>query len=164
MCNKSGRLEVDDLNLGEIMMEWVNIFGAVFIVIIMVPNIIYALKCRENFANKWNNRGVEIVEQIGRFGCFGFMVVNIPGTWFGWWSDEAFAIYLIANSVLTILYCVIWIVCFRKNTIFRALVLSIIPSIIFIFSGIMSRSVLLLVASLLFAPAHIFISYKNARN
>lgn len=145
------------------MMAWINIFGAVFIAVIMIPNIIYALKCRDGFENKWNNKGVEVVEQIGRFGCFGFMVVNIPGTWFGWWSDEAFAIYLIANVVLIILYCVIWIICFRKNTIFKALALSIIPSVIFMFSGIMSRSVLLVVASLLFAPAHILISYKNAK-
>lgn len=145
------------------MMEWIYIFGAVFIAVIMIPNIIYALKCRDGFENKWNNKGVEIVEQIGRFGCFGFMVVNIPGTWFGWWSDEAFAMYLIINSVLVILYCVIWIICFRKNTIFKALALSIIPSIVFMFSGIMSRSVLLIVALLLFAPAHILISYKNAK-
>ena len=145
------------------MMEWINIFGAVFIAVIMVPNIIFTLKCKDGFENKWNNKGVEVVEQIGRFGCFGFMVVNIPGTWFGWWSDEAFAIYLIANVVLIILYCVIWIICFRKNTIFKALALSIIPAVIFMFSGIMSRSVLLVVASLLFAPAHILISYKNAK-
>ena len=144
-------------------MEWINIFGAVFIVIIMVPNIIFALKCRDGFENKWNNKGVEIVEQIGRFGCFGFMVINIPGTWFGWWSNEAFALYLIVNSILIILYCLIWTICFRKNTVFKALALSIIPSVIFMFSGIMSRSVLLIVASLLFAPTHILISYKNAK-
>ncbi len=142
-------------------MEWINIFGALFIVIIMVPNIIYALKCKDGFENKWNNKGVEIVEQIGRFGCFGFMIIHIPGTWFGWWSDEAFAIYLIVNIVLSILYCVIWIVCFRKNTVFKALALSVIPSTIFLFSGIMSMSVLLIIASILFAPAHILISYKN---
>ena len=145
------------------MMEWIYIFGAVFIAVIMIPNIIYALKCRDGFENKWNNKGVEVVEQIGRFGCFGFMVVNIPGTWFGWRSDEALAMYLIVNVVLIILYCVIWIICFRKNTIFKALALSIIPSVIFMFSGIMSRSVLLVVESLLFAPAHIVISYKNAK-
>ncbi len=144
------------------MMEWINVFGAVFIVVIMVPNIVYAVKCRDGFENKWSNKGVEIAEQIGRFGCFGFMVVNIPGTWFGWWSDEAFALYLIGNTVLIILYCVIWIICFRKNTVFKALALSGIPAVIFLFSGIMSRSVLLIVASLLFAPAHILISYKNA--
>ena len=153
------KFEVDSEN----MTEWINIFGAVFIVVIMVPNIFFSLKCREGFENKWNNKGVEIVEQIGRFGCFGFMVINIPGTWFGWWSDEAFAVYLIANSILIILYCLIWIICFRKNTVFKALALSIIPSVIFTFSGIMSRSVLLIVASLLFAPAHILISYKNVK-
>ena len=144
-------------------MEWIHIFGTAFIVIIMVPNIIYALKCKEGFENRWNNKVVEIIEQIGRFGCFGFMVVNIPGTWFGWWSDEAFAMYLIVNSILIVLYCLIWFICFRKNTIFKAVALSVIPSVIFLFSGIMSRSVLLIVASLLFSPAHILISYKNAR-
>lgn len=144
-------------------MEWINVFGAVFMVIIMMPNIIYALKCKDGFENKWNNKGVEIVEQIGRFGCFGFMVINIPGTWFGWWSDEAFAMYIIANMVLIILYCVIWIICFKKNTLFKALALSIIPSVIFLFSGIMSRSILLIIASMLFAPAHILISYKNVK-
>lgn len=145
------------------MMEWINVFGAVFMVVIMLPNIIYALKCRDGFENKWNNKWVEIVEQIGRFGCFGCMVINIPGTWFGWWSDEAFALYLIVNSILIILYCLIWIICFRKSTVFKALSLSIIPAVIFMFSGIMSRSVLLIVSSLLFAPAHILISYKNAK-
>ena len=142
-------------------MEWINIFGMLFMIIIMAPNIIYALKCKDGFENKWNNKMVELIEQIGRFGCFGCMVINIPGTWFGWWSDETFAIYLIVNSVLITLYCVIWIICFRKNTVFRALALSIIPSVIFLFSGIMSRSVLLILTSVLFAPAHIVISYKN---
>ena len=71
------------------MMEWMNVFGAIFILVIMVPNIIYACKCRDGFVNKWSNKGVEIAEQIGRFGCFGFMVINIPGTWFGWWSENA---------------------------------------------------------------------------
>ncbi len=144
-------------------MEWINIFGVIFILIIMIPNIIYALKIKDGFENKWNNKLVEIIEQIGRVGCFGFMIINIPGTWFGWWSDEVFAIYLIVNIMLILLYCLIWIICFRKNTVFRALTLSVIPSIIFLFSGIMSRSVLLIFASILFAPTHILISYKNAK-
>lgn len=144
-------------------MEWINVFGVIFIVIIMIPNIIYALKIKEGFENKWNNKLVEIIEQIGRFGCFGFMLVNIPGTWFGWWSDEAFAIYLIVNIILIALYCAIWFFCFSKNTVFKAVSLSVIPAVIFLFSGIMSRSILLIIASILFAPAHISISYKNIK-
>ena len=60
-------------------MEWINIFGAIFIAVIMIPNIIYAIKCKDGFENRWSNRTVEVIEQIGRFGCFGFMVFQIPG-------------------------------------------------------------------------------------
>ena len=144
-------------------MGWFNVFGLFFIVVIMIPNILFAIKCKDGFDNKWNNKCVEVIEQAGRFGCFGFMIINIPGTWFGWWSDEAFALYLIVDVVLVMLYYAIWIICFKRNSIFRAFVLSAIPSIMFLFSGIMSRSVLLTIASLLFAPSHIVISYRNAK-
>ncbi|MGN0772130.1 MAG: hypothetical protein ACI4MI_06065 [Christensenellales bacterium] len=144
-------------------MNWFNVYGLIFVVIIMIPNIVFAIKCKDGFDNKWTNKLVMLLEQMGRLGCFIFMIINIPGTCFGWWSDESFALYLIVDSILAILYCVIWIVCFKKNSVFRSLALSIIPSVLFLFSGIMSRSVLLIIASALFAPSHIMISYKNAK-
>ena len=144
-------------------MEWFNVFGLVFIVVIMFPNIVFAVRCKDDFDNKWNNKVIEMIEQIGRFGCIGFMIFNVPGTWFGWWSNEAFAIYLIIDFLLISLYCAIWFIFWKKNNVFRALALSIIPSVIFLFSGIMSRSILLIFATILFAPAHILISYKNAK-
>lgn len=144
-------------------MNWLNVFGLVMVAVIMIPNILFAMKCKDGFVNKWDNKFVETVEQIGRFGCFGFMIINIPGTCFGWWSDEAFAVYLVVDALLVTLYCVIWAVCFRKSSIFRALALSIIPSVLFLFSGIMSRSILLTIAAVLFAPSHIMLSYQNAK-
>ena len=144
-------------------MGWFNVFGLIFIVVIMIPNVVFAIKRKDGFDNKRDNKFVEFIEQAGRFGCFGFMIFNIPGTWFGWWSDEAFALYLIVDGILVMLYCAIWIICFKKNSVFRALALSVIPSALFLFSGIISRSVLLTVASVLFAPSHIAISYRNAK-
>lgn len=143
-------------------MEWFNMFGLVFMVFIMVPNIIYAMKCKEGFQNNCS-KAVEAVEQIGRYGCFGTMIFNIPGTWLGWWSDEAFGVYLMANILLVGLYCLFWGICWKKNSLFRALTLSILPSMVFLFSGIMTRSILLILAALLFAPAHIYISCRNVR-
>ena len=144
-------------------MEWINIYGLVFMVIIMVPNIVYAIRCKDCFENRWQNKIVETLEQIGRFGCFGFMVINIPGTWFGWWSDQAFAVYLIVDAVFVFVYCLLWTVLWKKNNRLRALALSIIPSVVFLFSGVMSSSVLLIVSALLFAPMHILISCRNVR-
>ena len=143
------------------MMECINLYGLSFMAIIMIPNIVYAIKCRDGFGNRWQNKTVETLEQIGRFGCFGFMVINIPGTWFGWWSDEAFAVYFIVDSVLVFAYCSLWIVLWKKNNLLRALALSIIPLVVFLFSALMSRSILLTVSALLFAPMHILISIKN---
>ena len=144
-------------------MGWFNVFGLIFIVVIMIPNVVFAIKNKDGFNNKSGNKYVEIIEQAGRFGCFGFMIINIPGTCFGWWSDEAFALYLIVDVILVMLYCAIWIICFKKNSVFRALALSVIPSVLFLFSGIISRSVLLTVAAALFTPSHIAISYRNAK-
>ena len=143
-------------------MEWLNIWGMIFIVVIMIPNIIFAHKYKDGFGNAHISRIIICTEQIGRYGCIGFMIFNIPGAWFGWWSNEAFAIYLIIDFLLISLYCAIWFIFWKKNNVFRALALSIIPSVIFLFSGIMCRSLLLVISSLLFSPTHIFISYKNA--
>ena len=59
-------------------MGWINIFGLVFMVIIMIPNVVFALKCRDGFENRQKNKIIEVLEQVGRYGCFAFMVINIP--------------------------------------------------------------------------------------
>lgn len=144
-------------------MEWINIYGLTFMFFIMIPNIIFVVKNKDGFQNLWSNKIIEVFEQIGRFGCFCFMTLIIPGCGFGFSSDEIFALYLILNTVLTVAYCLIWIICFKRNSIFRALALSVIPSVIFLMSGIFSRYIPLIVTALIFAPCHITISYKNAK-
>lgn len=145
-------------------MGWLNYYGLIFIAIIMIPNIVFAIKNKDGFQNNRNNKPIEILEQIGRYGCFIFMIVNIPKTYFGWWFDGALTAYLVVNYTLITAYCTIWGICFKKNNTFRALSLSIIPSFVFLFSGIMIRSILLIISAVLFAPSHILISYKNTKN
>ena len=79
-------------------------------------------------------------------------------------KKKAFALCLILDALLVALYCILWIVCWKKNGVFKALALSILPSAVFLISGITSRSILLILAALLFAPSHILISYQNAKN
>lgn len=148
-------------------MQWLNFSGIIFMILIMIPNIIYAsyvAKHNGGFENTWQGKGSKLThcfEQIGRYGCFAFMIFNIPGTCFGWLFSNAFTIYLIGNISLILIYCLIWIFCFKSNSLFKAWSLSVIPSVIFLSSGIMSQSVLLFGAALIFAPCHIVISVKN---
>lgn len=143
-----------------------NPWGFLFLSIIMIPNIIFAIKNKEAFENsiqkKWF-KILEIFEQIGRYGCFFCMMFNISGTYFGFSCNFSFRIYLIINGILIFSYCLIWITHFRKKNLFRGISLSVIPSIIFLFSGIISKSILLIIFSIIFAPCHIAISILNTK-
>lgn len=143
-------------------MEWLNVYGLGIIVFIMIPNVLFAIRCKEGFYNAWHNKGVEILEQIGRYGCIAFMIVNIPYTYLGFWLQNGRLLYEVINGSFVFIYCMIWILCYRDASVFRALALSILPSAIFLFSGLMLQSIPLLIAASLFAPCHILLSYKNA--
>ena len=90
------------------------------------------------------------------------IIFNVQYTYFGFFFDGGLTVYLIVDSILVFAYCLIWAICFKKNGVFRALALSVIPSVLFLFSGIMIRSIPLIVAATIFAPCHILLSYKNA--
>ncbi|MBR5753769.1 MAG: hypothetical protein IKX83_04720, partial [Clostridia bacterium] len=143
-------------------MEWLNVYGLVFVVVLLIPNIVYAVRHKNDTPPEESNKALELLEQIGRFGCLFFMVFHMPGSMFGWWSDEAFAIYLIVDTVLVLAYCLMWVVFRKKTGVAGALTLSILPSALFFFSGLMTRSIPLVLASIIFAATHISISYKNA--
>ncbi len=145
-----------------LLMEFINFFGAAVFLVIMVPNIIYAVRHPEGFENSWHNRLAEVLEQIGRYGCMVFMVLIIPGSGYGFADKTICTVYVVTDIVLLVAYCAVWAVCFNKISLFRNLALSVIPALIFLASGILSHYWPLVLASLIFAPCHILISVKNA--
>ncbi|MDE6059787.1 MAG: hypothetical protein K2G44_07100 [Clostridia bacterium] len=142
-------------------MSWFNYYGLIAVAIILIPNIISALVDKGAFENKYTNKAILALEQIGRYGCMVFMTFNIPYTYFNFWFDHALMVYLIVNGVLLLLYVLGWIL-FRKgrNTI-KMLWLSIIPTVLFLFSGIMLLSIPLIVLAVIFGIGHITVSYMN---
>lgn len=143
-------------------MGWFNYFGLIIMAIIMMPNIIFAACHKDGFTNKYKNKLAEIFEQIGRFACFGLMIFNIPHAYFNFWFEGALTVYLAVNSGLCALYIIFWIICWNKNGKLKALSLSVIPTLIFLFSGIILAYIPLIVFAVLFGVSHILISYKNA--
>lgn len=139
-----------------------NYYGLIIIVLILLPNIAFAALNKDGFKNAYENKPLEICEQIGRFGCFILMIVNVPYTYFGFRFDCALTVYLAVNGALTLVYLIGWIVLWKKPGVLRALLLSITPSAIFLFSGVMLTNVPLSALAGLFAITHITLSYKNA--
>lgn len=137
-----------------------NIYGLIIMSIVMIPNIIYAIK-EKNFESKYHNKAVEIIEQIGRFGSMGLMIFNIPLLEFGYWFINGKTVYVVLTGVLAVLYCFVWFLYFRKSTLEKAMSLAIIPTIIFLSSGIIQGKVLLIITAILFGIGHIIITYNN---
>lgn len=144
------------------MDKYFNYWGLIFAIIILIPNIVFAVTCKDGFENRYHNKMVEIFEQIGRFGCFFSMFITIPFMCKGYWFKYGETFYLILGIIFVVLYCLGWLIFWKEDSVRKSLYLSLIPSVLFIESGITSGNILLLIFAFFFAPCHILISYKNA--
>lgn len=142
-------------------MDRFNLTGLIFVVVLLIPNIIYAATNKDGFAGEFHNKLIETGEQIGRFGCFILMFIQPSFVTLGYIYDGAQTLYLILGIVLLALYCGGWIVFRKGNCIAKALTLSILPSVLFLESGILTLNIPLIVLSVVFAICHITISCKN---
>lgn len=142
-------------------MDWFNYYGLAVMVIIMAPNIAYAAKNKSDVENTYHNKGVEILENIGRYACFVLMIFNIPYTYFDFWFEYGLTVYLSVNGSLCFAYLIFWVICWNRNGKLKALSLSILPSCIFLLSGVILAYIPLIAFAVLFAVSHIFISCKN---
>ncbi len=136
-------------------MGWFNYYGLAVMAVVMIPNIIYAVKNKGNVDDTYNNKLATVAEQVGRYGCFAFMIFNIPYLYFNFWFDYAIIVYLAVNGGLCLAYLIFWIICRNKSGKLRALALSVIPSCISILSGVMLLNIPLICFAVIFAVSHI---------
>lgn len=141
-------------------MNWLNVFGLIFVVLLLIPNIIYAIKVK-NQQNKCTNKFMNVIEQIGRYGCMVLMVFNIGVAEFGFRSVGAFLVYLLGNALLMLLYWIIWILYYIKFTYWKQVSLALIPACIFLLSGITMLHYMLVIFAILFGIGHIYVTHKN---
>ncbi len=141
-------------------MNWFNYIGLIFVVLLLIPNIIFAIKNKTE-QKQTSNKIMEIFEQIGRYGSMIFMIFNIPYTYFGFYFDNAKFIYIVIDSLLLTAYYLSWIIFWKKDCLTKSLLLSIIPSTLFVISGILLANIPLIIFSLIFTAFHISISVKQ---
>ena len=139
---------------------WIDGAGAVIVALMLVPNVIYGLR-NSGQKNKCKNRWMNLLEQIGRYGSMALMILPL-GVWkFGFPSVAEFLMYLFGNSALLIVYWVFWGFYFRNATPKLALVLAVLPTCIFLLSGLTLRHWLLVLAAVIFGVGHIYVTRDN---
>ena len=140
---------------------WINLFGAGIVVLIMIPNIIYAARQKQDETQIEVPHGLSACEQVGRYGCIILMWLPLLVWKFGFGSVEEFLIYLIGNGALLLCYYLFWMLYSRKKTLSVAMALAIIPTAIFLLSGLLLRHWLLVAFAILFGFAHCTITYMT---
>lgn len=141
---------------------WINGFGAGIVALMLVPNILYAVRFPGQ-ENKCGNRAVNLLEQIGRYGSMALMVLPL-GVWkFAFPSVAALLAYLAGNGVLMAVYWGFWWLYFREQTKRRALVLAVVPVCMFLLSGSLLRHWLLVIAALVFGVGHVYVTLENQK-
>ncbi len=141
---------------------WINFFGLIIVVLMLIPNIIYAIKHRGE-PRPSVSKAALILENIGRYGCMLLMVFNIGLIKFGFGSIIGLLIYLFGNASLLIAYWICYIAYFKKPSEDIAILLSVIPVVIFLLSGLTLRHWLLVIAAVVFAAAHIYVTNKSGK-
>ena len=140
---------------------WINVFGAVIVVLMLIPNIVYALK-NKGEKNLCTNRFMNVVEQIGRYACIVLMWLPLLVWKFGFASVLEMILYMSCNVLLLAAYLIAFAVYMKRKTVRLALVLAVLPSCIFLLSGILLKHWLLAGFAVVFAIGHIYVTYKNA--
>ena len=140
---------------------WINVFGAVIVVLMLIPNIVYAIK-NKGEKNLCTNRFMNVVEQVGRYACIVLMWLPLLVWKFGFASVLDMMLYMACNGLLLAAYWIAFAFYMKRRTVRLAIVLAVLPSCIFLLSGILLQHWLLVAFAILFAIGHIYVTYKNA--
>ena len=145
---------------GKPRMDWLNVFGLILVILLLIPNIVYAIKVK-NQKNLCTNKFMNILEQIGRYACMFLMVFHIGIAEFGFGSVGAFLIYSVGNVFLILSYWINWMLYFHKQSFGRQMTLAILPACLFLLSGITMQHYLLIFFGIVFGVGHIYVTCRN---
>lgn len=82
---------------------WFCVFHLLMIAALLIPNGIYMLQNKQA-KNKCTSRCMNVLEQIGRYGCMLLMILSVKGGT----SDGLLAIYEVGSLMCLLLYVLLW--------------------------------------------------------
>lgn len=135
----------------------VNVYGLLFAVILAVPHIIYA-RTHNYDLKAINNRAMLYIERTGKYCSLFLMGINIGVLEKGFTAPIMEVYWLISTSVLTVIYVLVWIVFFKKETKGFAYLLTITAALIVIQSGLLQVKTLLLTAGIVYLIGELYVT------
>lgn len=139
---------------------WINLFGVAVVIFLMIPNIVYATRNKDE-KNRCTNKYMNIMEQICRYSCIVLMWFPFLVWEFKFNNIFEMLLYIVGNCLLLVIYWSVFAQYLKEKSVNRALVLAILPTCIFLLSGLLLRHWLLVCFAFIFAVGHIYVTKKN---
>lgn len=135
----------------------VNVYGLLFAVILAVPHIVYA-RTHNYDLKAINNRAMVYIERTGKYCSLFLMGINLGILEKGFTAPIMEVYWLISTSVLIVIYVVLWIVFFKKETKALAYLLTITAALIVMQSGLLQVKTLLLTAGIVYLIGELYVT------
>lgn len=143
---------------------WINLVNAVMLILLLLPNVAAAVRHKMPNGHS-ESRGLNIAEQVGRYGCMIWMVIPllVKNGEFGFSSVVTMELWIVLSALCLLAYYIGWIRLFKKGESLAVnLALAIWPSLLFIINGILLHHVLLAACGLIFGVSHVMITRESS--
>lgn len=145
----------------------ISLWSTVTLAVLLLPNLLYV------FFKPVDPEKVEPprpllgwLEQLGRMGCILLMCLNIGPFQFGLRSDVGFVIWLAGVAACIAGYWGMWIWYFingRRFALWTRMPMAILPSVVFLLTGVLCLNAALSLFAVIFAAAHCWNTYGAVR-
>lgn len=140
----------------------VNVCGLLFAIILLAPHIVYA-KTHNYDMSVFDNRGMLLLERIGKYCSLFLMSFHIGILDKGFTSPVMQKFWFIFSAVMSAAYIAVWILFFKKEGRVLAYVLTILPAVVFMLSGLLQVNTLLLTFGVVFFIGQIYLTSKYCK-
>lgn len=136
----------------------VNVYGLLFAAVLLVPHIVY-MKTHTLDTGVFANRAMVYIDRVGRLASLFLMSFHIGVLELGFTEPQALMrrFWLIVMGVCSVLYALLWLLFFKKETKGCALGIILISSFMVMFSGILQVNTLLLTAGIVYLIGELYL-------
>ena len=142
----------------------VNVYGLLFAAVLLVPHIVY-MKTHTLDTGVFANRAMVYIDRVGRLASLFLMSFHIGVLELGFTEPQALMrrFWLIVMGVCSVLYALLWLLFFKKETKGCALGIILISSFMVMLSGILQVNTLLLTAGIVYLIGELYLFSRYFR-
>lgn len=137
----------------------IQIYGVIAVVVLLLPNLLSQKGSRGGYV--YPKTHLSVFARIGTLGSNFFMIFGIVGTYLGPWFPFAAELYLLQSALLLLAYIAASLLTAERDTLCRSILLSVLPSALYLSSGILLLSIPLIVTSIVYAAGYIPLCIRN---